>query len=45
MVLLKGLPLGHGGAMLRMDGAIITGDAIFCQREICRHIRDADGHY
>ena len=36
MVLLKGLPL---------DGAIITGDAIFCQREICRHIRDANGHY
>lgn len=36
MVLLKGLPL---------DGAIVIGDAIFCQREICRHIRDANGHY
>jgi predicted transposase YbfD/YdcC len=36
MVLLKGLPL---------DGAIVSGDAIFCQREICRHIRDANGHY
>lgn len=36
MVLLKGLPL---------DGAIITGDAIFTQREICRHIRDRNGHY
>lgn len=36
LVLLKGLPL---------DGAIISGDAIFCQREICRHIRDANGHY
>ena len=36
LVLLKGLPL---------DGAIITGDAIFCQREICRHIRAANGHY
>jgi predicted transposase YbfD/YdcC len=36
MVLLKGLPL---------DGAIVTGDAIFCQREICRHICDASGHY
>ncbi|HEY1384847.1 MAG TPA: ISAs1 family transposase [Dongiaceae bacterium] len=36
MVLLKGLPL---------DGAIISGDAIFCQREICRHIRDGNGHY
>jgi hypothetical protein len=36
MVLLKGLPL---------DGAIISGDAIFCQREICRHLRDGNGHY
>jgi hypothetical protein len=36
LVLLKGLPL---------DGAIITGDAIFTQREICRHIRDKNGHY
>lgn len=34
LALLKGLPL---------DGAIITGDAIFCQRQICRHIRDR--HY
>lgn len=36
MILLKGLPL---------DGSIITGDAIFTQREICRHIRDHNGHY
>ncbi|MGH6853042.1 MAG: ISAs1 family transposase [Methylocella sp.] len=36
MTLLKGLPL---------EGAIVTGDAIFTQREICRHIRDAKGHY
>lgn len=36
MVLLKDLPL---------DGAIITGDAIFTQREICRHIHDRNGHY
>ncbi|MGQ0674061.1 MAG: ISAs1 family transposase [Hyphomicrobium sp.] len=36
MVLLKGLPL---------EGAVVTGDAIFTQREICRHIRDARGHY
>jgi DDE_Tnp_1-associated/Transposase DDE domain len=36
LVLLKGLPL---------DGAIITGDAIFTQREICQHIRDRNGHY
>lgn len=36
LVLLKSLPL---------DGAVITGDAIFTQREICRHIRDRNGHY
>ena len=36
MVLLKALPL---------DGRIITGDAIFTQREICRYIRDGNGHY
>jgi hypothetical protein len=36
LVLLKGLPL---------DGAIITGDAIFTQREICQQIRDKNGHY
>lgn len=35
LVLLKGLPL---------DGAIITGDAICTQREICQHIRDKNGH-
>lgn len=36
LVLLKQLPL---------DGAIITGDAIFCQREICRTITDGGGDY
>lgn len=36
LTLLKGLPL---------DGAVITGDAIFTQKEICRHIRDRHGHY
>lgn len=36
LALLKSLPL---------DGAIITGDAIFCQRQICRYIRDSKGHY
>ena len=36
LVLLKSLPL---------EGAIITGDAIFCQRQICQQIRDAKGHY
>ena len=30
---------------LKLDGAIITGDAIFCQREICRTINDGDGDY
>lgn len=36
LTLLKGLPL---------EGATVTGDAIFTQRQICRHIRDARGHY
>jgi hypothetical protein len=36
LTLLKDLPL---------DGAVITGDAIFTQREICQHIRDRNGHY
>lgn len=35
LVLLKGLPL---------EGTIITGDAIFTQREICQHIRDKNGY-
>ncbi len=36
LTLLKGLPL---------EGAVITGDAIFTQREICKHVRDARGDY
>lgn len=36
LILLKGLPL---------EGAVITGDAIFCQRQICQQIRDGKGHY
>jgi hypothetical protein len=36
LALLKDLPLA---------GAIITGDAIFCQREICRTITDGKGDY
>ena len=36
VTLLKELPL---------KGAVITGDAIFAQREICRHVRDGGGHY
>lgn len=36
LALLKSLPL---------DGAIITGDAEFCQRAICRTIRDGGGDY
>ena len=36
LALLKKLPL---------QGAIITGDAIFCQREICRTIIDGGGDY
>jgi len=36
LALLKGLPLG---------GAIVTGDAIFRQRQICQHVHDSRGHY
>lgn len=36
LALLKQLPL---------EGAIVTGDAIFCQREICRTITDGRGDY
>jgi hypothetical protein len=36
LALLKQLPL---------EGAIVTGDAIFCQREICRTITDGHGDY
>ena len=36
LVLLKSLPL---------EDTIITGDAIFCQRQICQQIRDGNGHY
>ncbi len=36
LALLKSLPL---------DGAIVTGDAAFCQRAICQAIRDGRGDY
>ena len=36
LALLKDLPL---------EGAIITGDAIFCQREVCQTITDRQGDY
>ncbi len=36
LTLLKSLPLG---------GAVITGDAVFCQRAICQAIRDGGGDY
>lgn len=36
LVLLKSLVL---------KGRLITGDAIFCQRDLCRQIVDDDGHY
>lgn len=36
LTLLKGLPL---------QGAILTGDAEFCQRTICQAVRDAKGDY
>ncbi len=30
---------------LPLDGAVITGDVLFTQKEICRHNRDRRGHY
>jgi hypothetical protein len=30
---------------LDLKGRVITGDAIFCQREICEQITQAGGHY
>lgn len=30
---------------LVLEGRVITGDAMFCQREVCEHIRDRGGHY
>jgi len=28
-----------------LSGLLITGDAMFCQRDLCRHITDSGGHY
>lgn len=36
LALLKGLPLG---------GAVVTGDAAFCQRAVCQTVRDRQGDY
>jgi len=36
LALIKGLPL---------EGAVMTGDAAFCQRAICQGIRDRQGEY
>lgn len=30
---------------LVLKGRVITGDAMFCQREVCQEIRDRGGHY
>jgi hypothetical protein len=40
----------HKGALellktLVVEGRVITGDAMFCQREVCETIRDRGGHY
>ena len=40
----------HKGALellrtLVLEGRVITGDAMFCQREVCDEIRDRGGHY
>jgi predicted transposase YbfD/YdcC len=30
---------------LPLEGRLVTGDALYCQREICRQIIDGGGHY
>lgn len=30
---------------LALEGRVITGDAAFCQRDLCRRVVDAGGHY
>jgi len=40
----------HKGALellktLVLKGRVITGDAMFCQRDVCQQIRDDGGHY
>ena len=30
---------------LVLKGRVITADAMFCQREVCQQIREAEGHY
>jgi len=30
---------------LVLKGRVVTGDAIFCQREVCQEILQAEGHY
>ena len=30
---------------LILTGRVVTGDAMLCQREVCREIRDRGGHY
>lgn len=40
----------HKGALellktIVLEGRVITGDAMFCQREVCQQILDGGGHY
>ena len=40
----------HKGALellksIVLKGRVITGDAMFCQRDLCQEIRDRGGHY
>jgi hypothetical protein len=30
---------------LPLNGAVVTGDAIFCQKELCRRITEGGGHF
>ena len=32
-------------AMVPLAGRVVTGAALYCQRQLCRQIRTAGGHY
>lgn len=35
----------YQGGALELEGAVVTGDAAYCQKEIARTIHDAKGNY
>jgi predicted transposase YbfD/YdcC len=30
---------------MMLEGRVIVGDAMFCQREVCQQVLDSGGHY